>query len=149
MVSTNTEMAMKDDRERLLEEFIITTWDALFAGPQKKLGVTDGGLCGLFVSGHPLLERTREAIEAKAPDFVVTEEQAFRAVLPEITERIDLEPANLRGIGREYLMRLGEVVGADLSDDGLVDAYAGMLRDYLDHEADHQALNDMPSRPGA
>lgn len=140
---------MKDDRERLLEEFITTTWDALFVGPQKKLGVTDGGLCGIFASGHPLLERTREAIEGKAPGFVVTEEQAFGTVLPELTERIDLEPANLRGLGREYLMRLGEVVGADLVDDDLVDAYGRMLKDYVDHEADHQVLSNIPSRPGA
>lgn len=140
---------MKDDRERLLEEFITTTWDALFVGPQKKLGVTDGGLCGIFASGHPLLERTREAIESKAPDFVVTDEIAFQTVLPELTERIDLEPANLRGLGREYLMRLGEVVGADLEDDDLIDAYARMLSDYVDHETDHQVLSNTPSRPGA
>lgn len=140
---------MKDDRERLLKEFITTTWDALFAGPQTKLGVTDGGLCALFASGHPVLERTREAIEARAPDFVATEEQAFGTVLPELAECVDLEPASLRGLGREYLMRLGEVVGADLADDDLVDAYAGMLRDYVDHEADHKVLGDTPSRPGA
>lgn len=140
---------MKDDRERLLEEFIISSWDALFAGPQKRLGVTDGGLCGIFTSGHPLLERTRMAIEAKAPDFVVTEEQAFGTALPELMERIDLETPNLRGLGREYLLRLGEVVGVDLIDEDLVDAYGRMLREYVDHEADYVALSSSSSRPGA
>lgn len=149
MLLRRMERSMEDDRERLLEEFITTSWDALFSGPQTKLGVTDGGLCALFASGHPLLERTREAIEARAPDFVPTEEQAFETVLPELAERVDLEPASLRDLGREYLMRLGEVVGADLADEGLVDAYAGMLKDYVDREADHRVLGNTPSRPGA
>ena len=140
---------MQDERERLMEEFIITTWDALFAGPQKKLGVTDGGLCSLFTSGHSVLTETREAIESKAPGFEITEEQAFRTVLPELTERIDLDPANLRGLAREYLLRLGEIVGADLADDPLVASYGRMLEDYIAYETEHRALNDLPSRPGA
>ncbi len=140
---------MQDARERLMEEFITTTWDALFAGPQKKLGVTDGGLCSLFTSGHAVLTETREAIESKAPGFEVTEELAYGTVLPELMERIDLDPANLRGLGREYLLRLGEVVGADLTDETLVASYGRMLEDYVAYEADYTALNNMPSRPGA
>ncbi|MGU3658551.1 hypothetical protein [Methylobacterium fujisawaense] len=141
---------MRNERDNLIEEFITTSWDALFRVPQSKLGVTDGGYCSVFTSGHALLERTREAIQSRRPDFSVTSEQAFATVLPEMMDRINLEPDTLKGLAREYLQRLGEVVEVDLADDdALVAAYGRMLEDYVHGETDYNTLQNAPSRPGA
>jgi hypothetical protein len=137
---------MQNERDELIEEFIITTWDALFRVPQTRLGVTDGGYCSVFTSGHDLLERTREAIQSRLPDFWVTSQQAYGTTLPELTDRADLEPENLKELGREYLQRLGEFVGADLAaNEPLVAEYGRMLEAYVQGEREFNA----PSTPSA
>lgn len=140
---------MQNERDDLIEEFVITTWDALFRVPQTKLGVTDGGYAAIFTSGHDLLERTREAIQSRLPDFWVTSQQDYGTVLPELTDRADLGPDNLRELGREYLQRLGGFVGADLvGDEALVSAYGAMLEAYVQGETELDAPDRSPSAPG-
>lgn len=141
---------MQNERDNLIEEFITTTWDSLFRVPQTKLGVTDGGYCSIFASGHDLLERTREAIQAARPDFQVTTQQAFGGRLADLTDRPDLGPENMKRLGREYLEQLGEIVDVDLAgDDALVTAYGRMLEDYVRGEMEFNASADAPSAPRA
>lgn len=140
---------MQNERDHLIEEFITTTWDALFVNPQRELGVTDGGLCSLFTSGHPVLEETREAIDIKAPGFVVTGAQAFHTAFPALTERTGVAPETMRELAAEYLTRLGELVGADLADDRLVASYSRMLTDYVAYEAEHAETDASTRRPTA
>lgn len=122
------------NREELIAEFVTTTSNALFGVVQERIGVTDGGFASLFWTGHPVLAATVEAIQDRAPSFAITEDLAFGAEWPPISAISDLEPASLRSAGAEYLRRLGEIVGADLADDELAEAYAGMLAKYVSSE---------------
>lgn len=125
---------MSWDRERLLEEFVVTTSNALFKVVQDAIGVTEGDLAALFWSGHEVIDETVEAIEKHAPEFQITEDMAFGAAWPTMTPIPDAEPDNLRAAGKEYLQRLGELVGADLAEEGLVRSYAAMLKNYVASE---------------
>ncbi|GJD90738.1 hypothetical protein BHAOGJBA_4280 [Methylobacterium hispanicum] len=125
---------MSWDRERLLQEYVVTTSNALFKVVQDRIGVTEGDLAAQFWIGHDIIDRTVEAIERRAPGFQITEDLAFGAAWPTMTAIPDAEPASLRSAGEEYLRRLGELVGADLADGELVGQYEIMLRDYVASE---------------
>lgn len=122
------------DREQLLEEYVVTTSNALFKVVQDRIGVTEGDLAALFWSGHEVIDLTVEAIERHAPGFRITEDLSFGTAWPTMTAIPDAEPASLRSAGEEYLQRLGELVGADLADKKLVGSYEVMLRDYVASE---------------
>ena len=125
---------MSWDRKRLLEEFVVTASNALFKVVQDPIGVTEGDLAAQFWSGHEVIDETVEAIEKHAPGFQITEDMAFGVAWPKMTPIPGAEPASLRTAGEEFLKRLGEIVGADLADEGLVRSYAAMLKNYVASE---------------
>ncbi len=127
------------DQDELRKEFLITTADELFVDVQGKLGVEDGGFCALYWPDSQAFRHTLLAIEAKAPDFLVTQDQAFSQAMPGIPTQPDLEPDSLRAISQAYLGHLGELVGADLADESLVQEYVGMLTAYMQAEKDFAA----------